>query len=339
MNPAKFKYKIDMVQVLESISEASFFLNSDWEIEFINKAAEPFLVENNKDLIGMSIWEALPKYKDTPTHEKLLQIYENQKPATFEMIGLYNKNWLEVKVFPNSTGLFVMFSDITDRKKSEKQKQHYEKLKVIGEMAAGVAHEVRNPMTSVKGFLQLMAQNESLIDHKSIFNLMIDEVNRVNDIITEFLDIAKDKPEKLEYSNLNTLIEIIYPLLDSRALKEGKSVILKLGSISNINVDKNEIRQLLLNLVNNSLDAMDYGKSVYIITTEENGKVLLSIQDEGCGIPPELMDDIATPFITTKDEGTGLGVPICFSIANRNNAKIDYNSSSAGTTFNIRFSQ
>lgn len=328
-----------MVQVLESISEASFFLNSKWEIQFINSAAEPFIIESTKeDLIGMNILDALPKYIGTHTHNQFLMAYEDQTPKAFEIIGEYTKKWLEIKVFPNANGLFVMFSDITARKESEKQKQHYEKLKVIGEMAAGVAHEVRNPMTSIKGFLQLMAENDTLHAHKSIFDLMIDEVDRVNDIITEFLDIAKDKPEKLEYCNLNPLIEAILPLLESRALKEGKSIILKLSGVSNIKVDKNEIRQLLLNLINNSLDAMDSGNSVHIITKEENERVVLSIQDEGCGIPPELLDDIATPFITTKDQGTGLGVPICFSIANRNNAKIDYRSSPAGTTFNIRFS-
>ncbi|MGJ9381843.1 ATP-binding protein [Salipaludibacillus sp. CF4.18] len=338
--------KLDMIQILENMSEACYFLNSDWEFEFINKAAEPYLkVEElffertKEELIGTSVWDVSSKYIDTEMYTIYHKAYEEQKPQVFEIISEFSKRWFEVKLFPNINGIFVTFSDITDRKEREKQKQRYEKLNLIGVMAAGVAHEVRNPMTSVKGFLQLMAENEELEKQKPIFDLMIDEVNRVNDILTEFLDIAKDKPEKLEECNLNELIKSVLPLLETRALKEGKLVDLHLSNIADLLIDKNEIRQLLLNLINNSLDAMNAGKKVRIMTYEENNKMVLSIMDEGKGIPSDIIEDIATPFVTTKDKGTGLGIPICFSIAKRNNAKIDYTSSPEGTTFNIRFSK
>ncbi|MGJ9381636.1 ATP-binding protein [Salipaludibacillus sp. CF4.18] len=336
--------KLDMIEILENMSEACYFLNSDYEFVFINKAAEPYLKElfferTKEELIGTNVWDVNPKYIDTEIDTAYHKAYEEQKPQVFEMISEYSKWWFEVKLFPNINGIFVTFSDITDRKEREKQKQHYEKLNLIGEMAAGVAHEVRNPMTTVKGFLQLMAENEELEKHKPIFDLMIDEVNRVTDILTEFLDIAKDKPEKLEECNLNELIKSVLPLLETRALKEGKLLDLHLSNIADLLIDKNEIRQLLLNLINNSLDAMNAGKKVQIMTYEENNKMVLSIMDEGKGIPSDIIDDIAIPFVTTKDKGTGLGIPICFSIAKRNNAKIDYTSSPEGTTFNIRFSK
>jgi len=125
--------------------------------------------------------------------------------------------------------------------------------------------------------------------------------------------------------------------LETRAIKEGKFIKLELSSIPEINVDKNEIRQLLLNLINNALDAMEKGKSVYLTTMDEVDHVVLSIKDEGTGIPPELIHKVSVPFVTSKPNGTGLGLPICFSIAKRNNAKMGFTSSAEGTTFTIRF--
>lgn len=327
------------MQVYESSSQPCYFLNKDLEYEFINKAAEPFMDKAKEELIGVNILDALPKYIDLDLYKLFHKVFDEQKPHILEKIDECSKQYFEVKMFPNINGVFVIFSDITKRKESEKKKQYYDKLKIIGEMAAGVAHEVRNPLTTIKGFLQLMVENKELDNYKNINMLMIDEVNRINIIITEYLDIAKEKPGKLENCNLNNIIKAVFPLLETRAIIEGKSTVLNLSNISDLIIDKNEIRQLLLNMINNSLDAMNDGKTVQIITFEKNGEVVLSIKDEGNGIHANLIDDISTPFVTTKEAGTGLGLPICFSIAKRNNAKIDYSSSSEGTTFNIRFSK
>ncbi|ODG94025.1 hypothetical protein BED47_02315 [Gottfriedia luciferensis] len=206
-------------------------------------------------------------------------------------------------------------------------------------MAAGVAHEIRNPLTTVKGFLQLGLQNKDFESYSQIFELMIDEINRVNAIITEFLDIAKKKPNKLEEHNLNQIINTFYPLLETRALKEDKLIIRELNEIPNLIIDQNEIRQLLLNMVSNSLDAMDVRKIVKIHTYIEDDKIVMSINDEGTGIPPEIIERISTPFVTSKENGTGLGLAICYAIAKRNNATIDFTTSDNGTNFNIRFNR
>ncbi|MFB7142642.1 ATP-binding protein [Gottfriedia sp. NPDC056225] len=100
----------------------------------------------------------------------------------------------------------------------------------------------------------------------------------------------------------------------------------------------NEIRQLLLNLVNDFFDAMERRKTVSIHTYSEDDKIIMSIKDEGNGIPTEIIDRISTPFVTTKENGTGLGLAICFAISKRNNATIDFTTSGNGTKFNIRFS-
>jgi signal transduction histidine kinase len=287
--------------------------------------------------MGKCQFEVLPKYKETKVYELYTKAFKEQKVQSFEFVTEYTKIPIEIKVFPNKDGLFLIFNDITKRKREEQQQRYYDQLKIVAEMAAGVAHEVRNPMTTIKGFLQLMNQDEDLKKYNDIFQLMIEEVDRINEIITNFLDLAKEKPNKLENFNLNDIINTLYPLLETRAIKEGKFIELELGSIPKLNLDKNEIRQLLLNLINNAFDAMEKGKSIYITTLDEKDHVVLSIKDEGSGIPPELIEKISVPFVTSKSNGTGLGLPICFSIAKRNNAEISFTSSSNGSTFHIRF--
>ncbi|MFJ8259171.1 nitrogen regulation protein NR(II) [Peribacillus asahii] len=326
-----------MLEILDNISEGCCFLNSKMEVEFINKAGEALLEKPKEEVMYKYQWDVLPKYKETIIYELYNKAYREQTVQCFETVTEYSKIPMEIKVFPNKYGIFLLFNDITKRKKDEEKQRYYDQLKIIAEMAAGVAHEVRNPMTTIKGFLQLMENNEELDKYKDIFQLMIDEVNRVNEIITNFLDLSKEKPNKVEYCNLNDIITTIVPLLETRAIREGKYIKLELGKIPKLNVDKNEIRQLLINLVNNSLDAMSKGQSVRIISLVEHNNVILSIQDEGAGIPSDIFDKISVPFVTSKESGTGLGLSICFSIAKRNNAEISYSSSSNGTTFNICF--
>lgn len=329
--------KIDMEEILDSISDSCYFLNSRMEFVFINRAAEEVMEKPREELLGKCIWDALPSYKATNVYELFIKAYKEQKVQHFEVMNDCSKVPVELKVSPNKDGILVCVNDISERIEKEREQRYYDRLKVIGEMAAGVAHEVRNPMTTVKGFLQVLAENKDLEKYDSIFKLMVEEVDRVNNIISEFLNLAKNKPVDLKDSNINELITVLYPLLETRALKEGKNITLELGSIPMIKVDKNELRQLLLNMLNNALDAMESGKTVAIITYEENSEVVLCIKDEGRGIPDDLLDDIATPFVTGKEHGTGLGLPICYTIAKRNNAEIDFSTSSKGTTFYIRF--
>ncbi len=326
-----------MLEILDNISEGCSFLNSKMEMEYINKAGEALLEKPKEEVMFKCQWDILPEYKKNIVYELYNKAYREQTVQCFEMVTEYSKVPLEIRVFPNKDGIFLLFNDITKRKKEEEKQRYYDQLKIIGEMSAGVAHEVRNPMTTIKGFLQLMKQNEDFKKYDDIFNLMIEEVNRVNEIITNFLDLSKEKPNKLEYCNLNDIITTIFPLLETRAIREGKFIHLELGNIPKLNVDKNEIRQLLLNLVNNSLDAMDKGRSVHIITIVDKDHVVLSIKDEGTGVPQDIFDKISVPFVTSKENGTGLGLSICFSIAKRNNAEISYTSSSNGTTFDICF--
>jgi signal transduction histidine kinase len=213
-----------------------------------------------------------------------------------------------------------------------------DRLNIIGEMAAGIAHEVRNPMTTVRGLLQFMGTKQEFINHKEKFTLMIDELDRANSIITEFLSLAKNKAMNFAESNLNDLIRDLQPLLQADALRNNCDVGMSLGDIPTVFMDQNSIRQLILNMIRNGIDAMPTGGPIYITTEKDGQRVLLCIKDQGIGIPPENKEKLGTPFFTTKDNGTGLGLAVCYRIVQRHAATITMESElGKGTIFTIGF--
>jgi PAS domain S-box-containing protein len=232
--------------------------------------------------------------------------------------------------------ILIVLTDITERVHFEKEMYRLDRLNLIGEMAAGIAHEIRNPMTTVHGFLQV-TRNDCENLPKEIVDLMLEELNRANSIITEFLNLAKNKVSVKMKQNLNTIIEALSPLIQAEALRSSKHINLDLGECPDISIDQKEIRQLILNIALNGLDAMSPGGKLTIKTYSEEQAVILEIKDQGIGISPEVLEKIGTPFFTTKESGTGLGLAICYSVAERHHAEIDVATGNEGTIFSIRF--
>jgi len=268
-----------------------------------------------------------------------------ESPLTLRLV-LKDKTtlWLEQKCTPiydangDLTALHGIIRDVTTRRNIEKTTSMLDRMNMVGSMAATVAHEIRNPMTTVRGYLQVMGRREKYQADKEKFELMIAEIDRANSIIREYLALSREKRANLENSSLNNIIKALFPLIQADATSSKVCVSLNLTAIPELLLDENEIRQLLLNLVRNSIEAMPEGGDLAIHTFQEDSKAVLSISDQGSGIPSDILDKLGTPFITTKDTGTGLGLPICYQIAHRHNAKIKINTHHKGTTFFIYFS-
>jgi len=204
-------------------------------------------------------------------------------------------------------------------------------------MAAGISHEVRNPMTTVRGFLQMLQSKEECSRYQDFFKLMIEELDRTNSMLTEFLSITKIKPEELRVESINQIINAMIPLIQADAVGQYKYVETQLHDVPNLLLDSKEIRQLVLNLCRNGLEAMPGGKYLTISTYKEDKYVVVAVKDQGTGIKPELLKIIGTPFFSTKANGTGLGLGICYSIAARHNAEIEIQTGPDGTTFLVKF--
>ncbi|HHV65014.1 MAG TPA: hypothetical protein GXX46_08090 [Peptococcaceae bacterium] len=224
-----------------------------------------------------------------------------------------------------------------DWKYSNNSLAKFDRLHLIGKMAASVAHEIRNPMTSVRGFIQLLQSKKDFLAYQDYFDLMLEELDRANRIISEYLSLARDRKNNLEAINLNDVLYSLLPLLQADAYKEDKDIIIRTGEIPDLNLDPREIRQVILNLAQNGLEAMkERGVLEFLIYMEEN-QVILEVKDSGTGIPEEIINKLGTPFVTTKENGTGLGLSICFNILESYKARVKVKSSTNGTTFKIYF--
>lgn len=227
--------------------------------------------------------------------------------------------------------------DVTELKHYQQEMARLDRLNLIGEMAASIGHEIRNPLTAIRGFLQMIGNKAEYGKDRVFFDLMIEELDRANGIISEYLGMAKDKRVNLQLKALDQVVISLYPIILSNAIQNEIIVRLEVNKLPQALLDEMEIRQLILNMARNALEAMSEGGVLTIGTRLEAGKIVLSIKDEGCGLAHEIQDKLGTPFVTTREKGTGLGLAVCYSIAARHKAKIDYETSSKGTTFNIRF--
>ncbi len=287
------------------------------------------------NMIPSSMFEMLNKSKN-----------KSLKAVSYETVNLASKDSqirLEMNVnrFEVDGQNFSLCTarNVEERDRIETEMAHLERMNLIGKMAAGIGHEVRNPMTTIRGFLQMLVNKKECQQYWEYYKLMIEELDRANCIITEFLSLAKDRVICRRSKNLNVIINSLVPLIKADAIVANKYIKTELGDIPELFVDDKEIRQLILNLVRNSLDAMLPGSYLIIKTYREDEGIVLAIEDQGTGIDPEVLSNIGKPFFTTKEQGTGLGLAICYSIAAHHNATINVETSEDGTTFFIKFNQ
>jgi len=249
-------------------------------------------------------------------------------------VGLISGQYIQIG---EDTCILSSINDITEKRRIDREMERLDRLNLIGEMAASIGHEIRNPMTTVRGLLQILSNNQSYAQERELFELMIEELDRANSIITEFLSLAKNKHVDLLPGNLSKILESVIPLIQANALSHEIHVDYQLNPVPDILLDDKEIRQLILNLTQNGLEAMPKGKSLTLRTYRDNGQVVLMVKDEGSGIDDAVLDKLGLPFVTTKEKGTGLGLSVCYRIAARHNAVIDVETGPHGTTFLVRF--
>lgn len=191
-----------------------------------------------------------------------------------------------------------------------------EKLTIAGEMAAGLAHEIRNPLAIIRGFIQLYREGKEGRKRNN-YEIIINEIDRVNHFINDLLNIANPKlEEKLENTNLVNVLENILTLQTSQINKKGITINKQLGEIPTIYIDPNEVQQVLINIIQNAIEAMDSGGTLTIQTkhlaTED--KLTVEIKDTGIGMEENTLKKLGTPFYTTKKTGTGLGLTMSFRL-------------------------
>ena len=331
--------------IVEASLDAIYAIDDNGCIMSWNNAAEKIFGYSKQEIIGKPIYIlAFPEQKEEI--DNIIGVIRKGETYSYESTRQKKTGEL-VSVFitlapikdsvGRVTGTSAVARDMTAYRKLEKEIAHLDKLNTIAELASVISHEVRNPMTTVKGFLQLLYDKIEDKTFKEYFEIMIEEMDRVNSILQEFNNIGKHKEGKRASYNLNSIIKSMVPLLEADAIHQGKRIKFNLKKIPDIMIDANEIRQIILNLTRNALESMEQNGRVMVKTCFDNGRVTLSVQDQGKGIDAKDLDKLGTPFFSTKETGTGLGLYVSYEIAQRNNAKIRVDTSPQGTTFFVEF--
>ncbi|MGE7218377.1 ATP-binding protein [Priestia koreensis] len=214
-------------------------------------------------------------------------------------------------------------------RKIMKEKIHYaEKLNTLGELAASIAHEVRNPLTVVKGFLQLMNhdQKKERGEYDQYIPLVLSELNRAESIISDYLTFAKPQFPKIEVFSLSDMLYDVLALLNPLAVKQGVNLHINVQIPLHLETDQNQLKQVFINLIKNSIEATDNSGTVTIHAQKEDDYVCVQVIDDGKGMNKEQLARIGTLFYTTKDRGTGLGTMVSLRIIEAMDGKITYKS-------------
>jgi len=246
---------------------------------------------------------------------------------------------VEVKSIPsfynNTEAVHTIIRDITERKKTQELLQQSEKLSAAGQLAAGIAHEIRNPLTSLKGFLYLMQNGKTSKPY--YYRIMNDELTRVETILSELLLLAKPHSTVMDKRDVAAILRSVVGLLETQANLRNVELSLRLPEAPMTIVgDDNQLKQVFINFVKNAIEAMPDGGAIDIRASAEDGKAIIRFADQGHGIPEENMSLVGKPFFTTKEYGTGLGLSVSYRIIEAHRGAIAVDSVvGLGTTFTV----
>ncbi|MCF6248418.1 MAG: ATP-binding protein, partial [Desulfobacula sp.] len=317
--------------------------NSDYKITYINDVACALLGTKQKEAKGRPSNKILPNYiwklhelikkKQDVVEKKVTLISDNNKPLP---VAVSATNIIDAN--QNFVGYLFVLKDLSEIRQLEIKTQRIEKLAAIGSLAAGIAHEVRNPLSSIKGYVTFFGSLfESGSENRKAAKLMAEEVDRVNRVISELLEFARPSDLKLKKTDMHALINHSIKIVAHEAESSGIRIVKDIPSdLPEIMADPDRLLQVLLNLYINAIQAIKGEGQLKIRIKHNNIRVRINIYDTGIGIPLQDRQKIFDPYYTTKKNGTGLGLAIAHKIIEDHDGAISVKSQeNKGTTFII----
>jgi two-component system, sporulation sensor kinase A len=304
------------------------------EILYLNEAGKKVLGVTEEEVVGKPILNFINK----DYHRDYFELVNNHLDKEQLEVRICLPDGREKEILCASTGIMfqgenafqVVFRDNTYHKELEKENNilllKSEKMNLVGELAAGIAHEIRNPLTSLKGFLQLLSSNykDKTFPYDSI---IFSEIDRINFIVNELMLLAKPTKDELKRIDIKSVIEQMVVFMKAQANMYNIEIHIDFPESSlPLNCSENKLKQVFINILQNSIEAMSNGGRIWISVKEIRNAVILSFKDEGCGIPEELIGNIGTPFFTTKNTGTGLGLMVTNNIIQNHRGSLEIKS-------------
>lgn len=299
--------------------DAIFTFDLDGKLIEANQSAEELVGYTNEELKKVE-WESIFIQEDLDVHRKHFKHGSKGQRQEFTLSIIRKdgeKRLISLKMIPiifenQIIGIYEIAKDITDAKLAEEMMRRSDKLAVVGQLAAGVAHEIRNPLTTLKGFVQYF---KSRID-EHIADVMLTELDRINLIVSEFLILSKPQAIKYEYNDLKQIIHDIVSLMEPQVMaKNTKFLLIFDEDLPLLKCEQNQLKQVFINLLKNAMEAMPNGGGITIEVKMINHEVVkILVIDEGVGIAKEQIRKLGEPFYSTKENGTGLGLMVSFRI-------------------------
>jgi PAS domain S-box len=317
--------------ILENTLDGVITVDNNGAITMLNPAAEQMTGYKLEQVLGKPYSTLVDdKNFDSPLLDTLYNgidhiSIEVDFPVAGQIIKISSSTSHLKDYQGNIIGAVVIFKDITEQKEVEKLIQQTERLVALGELMAGIAHEIRNPLAAVRGFVQYLQNDLPLNEKQEYIAIILKEVDSINQVIQQLLDFSVPSKNYYVSTKLNNVIEEVLVLVNTSHRSNNISIILALDDQApSLYIDKELIKQALLNLLINAIQAIK-GQGIIEISTllSSNQKYqLIRIKDNGEGIPTELIDKVFTPFFTTKISGTGLGLSMVQKIIASHKGKI-----------------
>ncbi|MFX3634348.1 MAG: PAS domain S-box protein [Candidatus Pristimantibacillus sp.] len=332
-------------KVIKFLPEA-IVLSDNGVVIYANKSAVKLINANDEgELNGRNIFDFIHADYRTQVMNISQTIMKLDNPTEFVEIKLIGSDGQPINAECSSIAIYnylgrmvelTVIRDLTERKLAEDLLVRSEKLSVIGQLAAGVAHEIRNPLTALKGFTQLLkSRNEG---NGYYYDIMTNELERINIIVNEFMTLAKPHLSQFREGKLEEILAGVISILQTQAIMMNVTIEIEYEKeIPTLLCDDNQLKQVFINIIKNAIEAMPHGGRVTInANSDSQGQVHLIIRDEGIGISNKVIHQIGQPFITTKEKGTGLGLMICSRIIEEHNGQLHISSKEGeGTTVEI----
>ncbi|SDX02708.1 two-component system, sporulation sensor kinase A [Marininema mesophilum] len=318
--------------VVQSAQDGVIVCDCNGRILSWNSGAEGIFGYTEEEAVGRTFTMILPQDLHERYQEKLDRQWSETHivyPSDTAEVQMMRKDGSLVPVeISYSFGgkieswIFItIIRDISERKKTEEKLRQSEKLTIVGQLAAGVAHEIRNPLTALRGFVQLQFEKDEVRE------IMLKEIDRIDCISREFLLLAKPQSIRVAEEDPLGLLTDVLTLLQSQAHLHKLMIVTEIDKpLPKIRCEANQVKQAIMNLLKNAMEAMDEGGTLYVRLKGDQEGATLTVTDEGRGIAPEHVKRLGDPFFTTKEEGTGLGLMVTRQIVHHHGGTLTFDS-------------
>jgi two-component system, sporulation sensor kinase A len=297
--------------ISDNSKDILYYSRADSEVRYVSPAIKKILGYDPDELVGKSglhLWH--------PADLENYLSYRKSKEGVCtcrvrHKDGQYIWFEIQINIVRNESGqtedIIAVARDITEQKQTEEMLKRSEQLSMVGELAAGIAHEIRNPLTSLRGFVQLFQSEDVTRAKKMRHEVMLSEIDRINEIVSELLVLSKPANETYGFGNIVDKLNHVVTLFEGQANLYNIQILKEYDSDIPAIKSHNSLKQVFVNILKNGIESMSNGGEMFIQVTMVNDNVCIRCQDQGCGIPKDQIEKIGTPFYTTKESGIGLG--------------------------------